>query len=964
MLFKIRNILFISSFKLLLTVALIFCVQFVICSNSKNVDEQQLTETEILLIYEKSSDAIENFLFYLNAYKEDEISSEEAEKITEEILLRFTEKAIIFSDLNAENIDFTTSPTTSVDISDYLIQFRGQSGIKGVLSDRQELGYELTLPVYNGKNYILRVSFNKEIKGTDRKGENYQRTKQLATIVVEKIDGQFNALIQEISFLKPNQDYGFLPESASKAIRDAAFAKLQMKQSGNDSLYKIDEGALNSVLNSIASELNQSQKIYSQYLVKTKKLIQQLDFVNAAREIDKARKIQQHGAEYLSLKAELDEKTEQHANKIFNQIKGALNRLEYDRVIPLGDELISLGADENLLAPYINEANTGISRWNQLTTVKADNSNLDHQIAVLNSNLNAGDYSGNPDFLAEAHAAIAHLLLRKKDNNSATLAKQHIENALNTKKNYSRAKLMLLELDNTPENAIQTYTELISFDKDNAQLYLTRANYFSNKQDYKSAISDVEHAVALKPLDLTIRKKLAYLYLRISDYNSAIEQYSILNSINNEPINSVYKTYAYLEINQNDSAIIEKKNYETFSSASLDSLVQNYYDNALRLMGYSAYAEASTIFDKIYILVGHQNQHADYWHTAAQCHYYLKNNIKAQEFLLLAIGIYPSHFEANKLNGEIYLNAKDFKNAKETFEKCLEIRKGDYQVTKLLADTYFNEGKYFFEANNYYTKALLIAEPDKNLKNEVYQLKIQMAKCARMIDQLDEAIKLCDEAIKLNDKLPEAYFEQGLAFGKKPEESQVKKGLKQIEKALELLYDQSKCFKAMAEIQLRLKNYSAAQAEYQKLERINNYNFLAEDYIISAKINEGLNKPTDALSDLYKALKEDTTLSNDDTFLMQFSLVRIKHGVNTNTKKDIEDSKITIESVLRNNREDPRIYLIYSIYHYYMGNVPDAVEMLKTSLNFDLKVSAAENDEFIKSFLKEDSQIKQVLKQK
>lgn len=964
MLFKIRNTLFTSSFKLLLTVALSFYVQFVYSSNSKDVNEQPLTETEILLIYEKSSDAIENFLFYLNAFKEDEISSEEAEKITEEILLRFTEKANVFSDLNAENIDYATSPTTSIDISDYLIQFRGQPGVKGVMSDRQELGYELTLPVYNGQNYFLRVSFNKEIKGTDRKGGAYQRTKQLATIIVEKIDGQFKALIQEISFLKPNQDYGFLPESASRAIRDAAFAKLQMKQTGNDSLYKIDEGALNSVLNSIAGELNQSQKLYSDYLSKTRKLIQQFDFVNAAKEIDKARKIQPQGADYKSLQAELDEKTEQRALKILNWVKDALSRLEYDRVINLSAELTALGADEDLLAPYINEANTGINRWNQLTTVKADNSNLDHQIAILNSNLNAGDYSGNSDYLAEAHAAIAYLLLRKKDNNSVTLAKEELINALGTKENYSRAKFMLLELDKTPEKAIQTYTDLISLDIENEQHYLDRAAYYSDLKDYKSAISDIEQVLSLRPLNLMARKKLAYLYLQTSEFSMAINQYRIIDAVHKEPLNAVFKTYAFLELNQIDSAQIEKKNFETYSSALLDSIVQNYFDNALRLMGYSAHAEAAIIFEKIYVLVGHQNQHADYWHTAAQCYYYLKNNTRAQEFLLLAIGIYPSHFEANKLNGEIYLNSQDYKSAKETFEKCLEIRKGDFQVTKLLADTYFSEGKYFFEANNYYTKALQIAEQDKNLKGEVYQLKIQMARCARMIDQLDEAIKLCDEAIKLNDKLPDAYFEQGLALGKKAEESQVKKGLKQIEKALELLYDQSKCFKAMAEIQLRLKNYTAAQTEYQKLGRLTNYHFLAEDYVISAKINEGLDKPTDALSDLYKALKEDTTLSNDDIFLMQFSLVRIKHGVNSKTQKDIEDSKITIESVLRNNGEDPRIYLIYSIYHYYMGNTSQAVEMLKTAVKFNLNVSAAENDSFIKNYFKEDAQIKQALKVK
>lgn len=964
MLNKTKYSLTFKSIRLIVTLVFCMCSFQYFGKQYKVLNEESLSETEILLIYEKSSDAIENFLFYLNAFKEDEISSEEAEKITEEILLKFVEKANVFSDLNAENIDFASGPTTSIDISDYLVQFRGLSGVKGVMSDRQELGYELTLPVYNGQNYILRVSFNKEIKGSDRKGEPYQRTKQLATIIVEKVDGQFKALIQEISFLKPNQDYGFLPESASKAIRDAAFAKLQMKQSGNDTLYKIDEGALNSVLNSIASELNQSQKLYADYLSKARKLINQVDLENAAKEIEKAGKIQRQGADYKSLQAELDEKIEQRAIKVLNWIKGALSRLEYDRVEPLSAELISLGADEKLITPYLTEANTGINRWNQLTTVQADNSNLDHQLAVLNSNLNAGDYSSSPDILAEAHAAIAYLLLKKADANSKVQAKEHLNNAIATKKNYTKAKLMLLELDKTPVSAIQTYTDLISFDDENAQHYLNRADYFSKQKDFKSAISDLNHVLTLTPLNSIARKKLANLYLQTSEFALAIDQYRILDGIYKEPLNAVFKTYAFLELNKTDSAQIEKKKFESYSSAVLDSIVQNYYDNALRLMGYSAHAEAAIIFEKIYILVGHQNQHADYWHTAAQCYYSLNNNSRAQEFLLMAIGIYPSHFEANKLNGEIYLKSKDYKNAKETFEKCLEIRKGDFQATKLLADTYFLEGKYFFEANNYYAKALLIAEQDKNLKSEMYLLKLQMAKCARMIDQLDEAIKLCDEAIKINDKLPDAYFEQGLALGKKTEESQVKKGIKQVEKALELLYDQSKCFKAIAEMQLRLKNYNAALSEYEKLERISNYKFLAEDYIISAKINEGLNKPTDALSDLYKALKEDTTLSNNDTFLMQFSLVRIKHGVSSNTKKDIEDSKITIESALRNNREDSRIYLIYSVYHYYMGNVSEAVNMLKLALQYNLNVEAAEKDEFIGNFFKQDSQIKQTLKQK
>jgi tetratricopeptide (TPR) repeat protein len=952
------------NFKYLIAVVFVFNAFAGKAFNNKYLKTDSLTNTEILLIYEKSSDAIENFLFYLNAYKEEEISNEEAVKITEEILLRFTEKANIYSDLNAENIDFASSPTTSVNVADYLTQFRGQPEIKGVLSDRQELGYEVTMPVFNGKTYELRVSYNKEIKGADRKGATYQRTKQLATLVVEKTNGQFKALIQEISFLKPNQDYGFLPESASKAIRDAAFARLQMKQSGNDNFGELDMDALNSVLKNIANELGQNQKLYSNYLSNTRKFIAQLDFANASRELEKAKKIQSQGAEYKSLKIELEEKAEQRAIKLLGWAKDALNRMEYERINDFVTELRTLSVDENLVTPLLSAANAGAQKWNVLTTGKSGNAGVDERISTLNQQILSGKFANNNDSLAESHAALAFLVLKKGDKNSKSLATQHLTTAINSKKNYSRARIMLLDVDYTPEKAIQTYTELIAIDADNELYYIERAKIYAEQKNYKPAAADYEKALSLRPLNINARKNLARMYLQIPEMAPALKQYRILESIKKEPINSIYKTYAFLELNYPDSALAEKKNYQASSSAVLDSIVDNYYQNALRLMGYSAYAEAASIFDKIYVLVGHQNDHADYWHTAAECHYYLKNNAKAQHFLLISIGILPSHFEANKLNGEIYLASKDYKNAKETFEKCLEIRKGDYKVTKLLADTYYFEGKYYFEASNYYTKALQMAELDKNLKGEVYALKIQLARCALMIDQLDEAIKHCEEAIKLNDKKPDAYFEQGVALGRKSDETQVKKGLKQLEKALELLYDQAKCFKASAEIQLRLKNYSAALAEYQKLERTANYIFKADDFVLSAKINEGLGKPTEALSDLYKALKEDSTLSKDDIFLMQLSMVRIKHGVLSNTKKDIEDSKITIESVLRNNREEPRIYLIYSVYHYYTDNISEAVEMLKTALKYNLNVSAAEKDPFIKDYFKDVPQIKQTLKQK
>jgi len=958
-----------NQFRALLVLFLLFGFTAKTDAQNKNANSQgELTNNELLLIYGKASDAIETYISRLNAFLDDDISEEFAQYNTQQILALFTsDKANIFSDLNATNIDYSTSPTSAVDISSYIVQYRAQSGIIEVIYSRDALGFEMTPVSFNGQHYILRVGFNKLFQGSDRNGKPYTPARRLATFFVDKSGDGFNALIQEISFLNPNTAYGFLPESASKAIVDAAIAQMEMKRTGNDSLHKqINVNALNAALESVVSQVNQSKDLYDSYIHNARKFLNIKDFNNASIELERAGVIQSMGGEYLSLKHDLNTQKEQEARRLLKWTEESLRRMEYERAEYLTKKMQAIGIDENLLSPLIKQSADGVKRWNQLINRKANNQDFETAINNLNRIIASNQFQVYPDSLAEVYTALAYLTLKKNEKNASTNAANFLKTAIELKENLTRAHLLTLEIDQSTEKAIQVYSKLISKDDENEEWFLLRANAYETSGDTKKSIKDLEQILSINSQNITARKKLALLLLSQEDYSAAVKNYRILQNVNPDATHSVFITFALLEMNNLDSAIIEKNKYAAIGSYhSLDSLAQVYIAAAEKQMRFSALEEAAALYEKLHILVGHQGDYAQQWVQAADCYYYMNRHSQKFErslaFLQYAINERPKYFEALFKTGQIFLEMKNYSEAKQTFTECLSVRKNDFETTRALGQTFYEEGKYFNEAKHHFENALQIGETNKVSKTQIYDVRIQLARCERSMDKLDEAITHTDEALKINSTKPDAHFEQGVTLGLKKEEALIKKGLKLVDKALELGYNQADCLKAKANILLRLGNYALSLEELNKLDR--NAKLSPQDYITRAKAHEGLGSLDEALLDLTEASHIDKSLLLNEKFLTHFSIVRLKKAVKSNVKSDIEGAITLLDSAQRQHSEEATIYLALSASHWYLGNTEEAIQQLRTALKFDLNVSVAENDPFFKDYFK-IKEIKQTLKEK
>lgn len=969
---SIKNHFFTSarnSFRALIVLLLLINFSSKINAQSENTPSQgELTNNELLLIYGKSSDAIETYLSRLNAFRDDDISEEFAQYNTQQILALFTsDKANIFSDLNASNTDYGTSPTSAVDISSYIVQYRNQTGIKEVVYDRGSLSFEMTPVSFNGQQYILRVGYIKLFKGADRSGQSYSPTRRLATFFVTKSADGFNTLIQEISFLNPSTSYGFLPESASKAIVDAAIAQMEMKRTGNDSLHKqININALNAALESVVSQVNQSKSLYDSYISNARNFLGIKDFNNAAIELERAGVIQSMGGEYLSLKLDLNNQKEQQARRLLKWTEESLRRMEYERAEYLTKKMQAIGMDENLLVPLVNQSADGIKRWNRLINKNASNQDIETAIAKLQQVISSDKFQVYPDSLAEVYTALAHLTLKKNEKNASINAANFLKTAIELKENLTRAHLLTLEVDQSTEKAIQVYSKLISKDDENEEWFFQRANAYESAGEPKKSIKDLEHILSINSQNITARKRLALLLLSQEQYAAAIKHYRILQKVNPDATHSVFVTYALLELNQLDSAVIEKNKYETLGSyPAMDSLASIYTAAAEKQLRFSALEEAANIYEKLYVLVGHQGDYANQWLQAADCYYYINRHSlkfeRALDFLQYAVNERPKYFDALFKTGQIFLEMKNYPDAKQTFTECLNIRKNDFETTRALGQTFYEEGKYFNEAKHHFENALQIGETNKVSKTLIYDVRIQLARCERAMDKLDEAIVHTDEALKINSTKPDAHFEQGVTLGLKKEEALIKKGLKLVDKALELGYNQADCLKAKANILLRLGDYALSLEELNKLDR--NSKLSAADYVTRAKAHEGVGSLDDALLDLTEASHIDKSLLLNEKFLTHFSIVRLKKAVQSNVKSDIEGAITLLDSAQRQHSEESTIYLALSASYWYLGNSEKAVEQLRAALKYDLNISVAENDPFFKEYFK-IKEIKQTLKEK
>jgi len=76
--------------------------------------------------------------------------------------------------------------------------------------------------------------------------------------------------------------------------------------------------------------------------------------------------------------------------------------------------------------------------------------------------------------------------------------------------------------------AIEAIGKAIALDKENAELYFERANYYVQQKNYAKALQDAEKAIELDGFDLVYFRQRAFLYYHLKKYEEALTDYTFL----------------------------------------------------------------------------------------------------------------------------------------------------------------------------------------------------------------------------------------------------------------------------------------------------------------------------------------------------------------------------------------------------------------------------------------------------
>ena len=112
------------------------------------------------------------------------------------------------------------------------------------------------------------------------------------------------------------------------------------------------------------------------------------------------------------------------------------------------------------------------------------------------------------------------------------------ENEIKRFKNIRESERLLQSAINSQNNEekLKLISEAIKFNKNNVDLYLFRANIYSDFQNYESAIKDVEFALTLNELNILAHHMLIQFLINKRDYNKALAKVKELKMIKPDDI--------------------------------------------------------------------------------------------------------------------------------------------------------------------------------------------------------------------------------------------------------------------------------------------------------------------------------------------------------------------------------------------------------------------------------------------
>lgn len=305
------------------------------------------------------------------------------------------------------------------------------------------------------------------------------------------------------------------------------------------------------------------------------------------------------------------------------------------------------------------------------------------------------------------------------------------------------------------QEAINAFTEALSFDTKNSEAMLSRGICYESMNNLKAALSDFNAANALDPNNIDIAERIANINLLIGNYQTAITQFSIL-ALNKKKSFNAYKQMALAKIKikdfkgaLNDIEAALKLDNEDFNAnfykgVALDS-IGNYtsalkcYEKAINtLMKDKKYKESlnKSEYKFFYINPARSSTKLSQWDNALNFFkkaeeiapndfdiaFYRAETKTARGDIGGAIGEYnnaiaydANRYDAYILRGYLFIKNGEFENAKSDFSRAIVI-------DNKAAEGYFGKAQVFEKSSDLknaleqYQKAYDLAPNDARIK--------------------------------------------------------------------------------------------------------------------------------------------------------------------------------------------------------------------------------------------------------
>ncbi len=241
--------------------------------------------------------------------------------------------------------------------------------------------------------------------------------------------------------------------------------------------------------------------------------------------------------------------------------------------------------------------------------------------------------------------------------------------------------------------------------------------------------------------------------------------------------------------------------------------------------------EASADYEN---LVGLEPKEKEYYYNTARLLADLNKLKDADNYLRKAIDLDKGYTEALTLEVKVLYNLRDFKNGLMYSQLAIDDKKTNISLYNHALN--LDSLKNYAEAEKFYKNA-------RSVDAKFIAAFIGQANCMIKLNRIDEAIKVCDEALKIDASNNEALMSKALAFAAKKE---YQSAINEITKVI-ISVPSERAYLYRASFYAVLGQHQTAASDYTQVIKLNDKNVLA--YLRRAAANEQIQNYKAALAD-------------------------------------------------------------------------------------------------------------------